>query len=103
MARSFGGSELQVFRRVTAAAAGPALAAGMVMSWARALGEFGATIMFAGNTIGQTMTLPLVVYGEFQAGNLEASIAAAGFLVVAAAAVLLGVRILGFGRIADPG
>ena len=44
-----------------------ALAAGLVMSWARALGEFGATIMFAGNVEGRTQTLPLVVYAEFQA------------------------------------
>jgi molybdate transport system permease protein len=73
------------------------------MSWARALGEFGATIMFAGSTAGQTLTLPLVVYGEFQAGNLEASIAAAAILVVAAAGVLLAVRSLRFGRAAGPG
>ena len=43
--------------------AGAALAAGLVMSWARSLGEFGATIMFAGNVEGRTQTLPLVVYG----------------------------------------
>ena len=49
--------------------AGPRLAAGLVMSWARAFGEFGATIMFAGNIEGRTQTLPLLVYGEFQAGT----------------------------------
>ena len=47
------------------------------MTWARALGEFGATIMFAGNVEGRTQTLPLVVYSEFQSGELNASIAAA--------------------------
>ena len=41
-------------------------AAGLVLSWARALGEFGATIMFAGNVAGRTRTLPLLVYAEFQ-------------------------------------
>jgi molybdate transport system permease protein len=102
MARAFGATELQVFRRITAVAAGPALAAGLVLSWARALGEFGATIMFAGSTEGQTLTLPLVVYGEFQAGNLEASIAASAILVLAAAGVLLAVRILRLGRQAGP-
>ena len=51
---------------------------GLVMTWARALGEFGATIMFAGNVEGRTQTLPLVVYAEFQAGNLDTSIAARG-------------------------
>ena len=103
MARGFGATELQVFRRITAVAAGPALAAGLVMSWARALGEFGATIMFAGSTVGQTLTLPLVVYGEFQGGDLEASIAAAAILVVAAAAVLVAVRLLRHGREAGAG
>jgi molybdate transport system permease protein len=103
MGRSFGATEFQVFRRITAVAAGPALAAGVVMSWARSLGEFGATIMFAGSTPGQTLTLPLVVYGEFQAGNLEASIGAAAILVLAAAGVLFAVRILRFGREAGPG
>jgi molybdate transport system permease protein len=103
MARAFGATELEVFRRITAVAAGPAIAAGLVMSWARALGEFGATIMFAGNTAGQTLTLPLVVYGEFQAGNLEASIAAAAVLVTAAAGVLLSVRLLRHGREAGAG
>ena len=54
----------------------PRSPAGLVMTWARALGEFGATIMFAGNVEGRTQTLPLVVYSEFQAGNLDTSIAA---------------------------
>ena len=64
------------------------------MSWARALGEFGATIMFAGNIEGKTQTLPLVVYGEFQGGDLDASIAAAAILVLAAFGVLIAVRVL---------
>ena len=88
-ARVDGGSERQVFRLVTIPLAGAALAAGLVLSWARSLGEFGATIMFAGNVEGRTQTLPLVVYGEFQGGNLDASIAAAAILVLAALAVLL--------------
>ena len=70
-----------MFRAITVPLAGPALAAGLVMSWARALGEFGATIMFAGNVAGRTQTLPLVVYAEFQGGELDASIAAAAILV----------------------
>ena len=83
-ARVDGASERRVFRSVTVALAAPALAAGLVMSWARALGEFGATIMFAGNVEGRTQTLPLVVYSEFQGGELDSSIAAASILVVAA-------------------
>jgi molybdate transport system permease protein len=71
------------------------------MSWARALGEFGATIMFAGNVAGRTQTLPLVVYSEFQGGDLDASIAAAAILVVAALGVLIAVRALHWGRALD--
>lgn len=100
-ARVDGATEWQVFRTVTAPLAGSALAAGLVMSWARALGEFGATIMFAGNVEGRTQTLPLVVYGEFQAGDLDASIAAAAILVIAAFAVLVAVRRFHLGRVLD--
>jgi molybdate transport system permease protein len=100
-ARVDGASELRVFRSVTVALAAPALAAGLVMSWARALGEFGATIMFAGNVEGRTQTLPLVVYSEFQGGALDSSIAAASILVVAALGVLVAVRIFHWGRALD--
>ncbi|MEO5704491.1 MAG: ABC transporter permease [Candidatus Limnocylindrales bacterium] len=100
-ARADGASEWRLFRSVTVPLAAPALAAGLVMSWARALGEFGATIMFAGNVQGRTQTLPLVVYSEFQAGDLDASIAAASILVVAALGVLLAVRVFHWGRVLD--
>ena len=100
-ARVDGATERQLFARVTVPLASSALAAGLVMSWARALGEFGATIMFAGNVEGQTQTLPLVVYSEFQSGNLEASIAAAAILVLAAFGVLVAVRLLHWGRALD--
>jgi len=100
-ARVDGAEERQVFRWITVPLAGSALAAGLVMSWARALGEFGATIMFAGNIAGRTQTLPLVVYGEFGAGDLDASIAAASILVFAAFGVLVAVRLLGWGRALD--
>jgi molybdate transport system permease protein len=96
-----GATEFEVFRHITVPLAGSALAAGLVMSWARALGEFGATIMFAGNIEGRTQTLPLVVYGEFQGGDLDASIAAAAMLVLAAFGVLVAVRLLHWGRALD--
>jgi molybdate transport system permease protein len=100
-ARVDGASERQLFRRVTMPLAAGALAAGLVMSWARSLGEFGATIMFAGNFEGRTQTLPLVVYAKFQAGDLDASIAAAAILVVAALGVLIAVRVFHWGRVLD--
>lgn len=100
-ARVDGASERQVFRSVTVPLASAALAAGLVMSWARSLGEFGATIMFAGNVEGRTQTLPLVVYSQFQGGDLDASIAAAAILVIAAFGVLLAVRVFHWGRVLD--
>jgi molybdate transport system permease protein len=100
-ARVDGANERQVFRTMTVPLAGATLAAGLVMSWARALGEFGATIMFAGNVEGRTQTLPLVVYSEFQAGDLDASIAAAAILVLAALGVLFSVRVFHWGRVLD--
>lgn len=100
-ARVDGADEASVLRHVTVPLAGTALGAGIVMSWARALGEFGATIMFAGNIEGRTQTLPLVVYAEFQAGDLEASVAAASILVLAAFGVLLAVRVFHWGRVLD--
>jgi molybdate transport system permease protein len=96
-----GASERQIAWWITIPLAAPALVAGVVMTWARALGEFGATIMFAGNVAGETQTLPLVVYGEFQAGDVDASVAAAAILVLAAFGVLIAVRGLRWGRALD--
>ena len=62
-------------------------------TWARALGEFGATILFAGNIEGRTQTLPLLVYSEFQEG-VDAAVAAATILVLAALGVLVAVRLM---------
>ena len=100
-ARVDGATEAQLLRSITLPLAGSALAAGLVMSWARSLGEFGATIMFAGNVEGRTQTLPLVVYSEFTGGNLDGSIAAAAILVLAAFGVLVAVRVLHWGHVLD--
>jgi molybdate transport system permease protein len=100
-ARVDGATEGRLFRDITVPLAGAVLAGGLVMSWARALGEFGATIMFAGNVEGRTQTLPLVVYAEFQAGDLDASIAGAAILVLAALGVLVSVRVFHWGRALD--
>ena len=102
-ARVDGASEAGVFRHVLVPLATPALAAGLVMSWARSLGEFGATILFAGNIAGRTQTLPLVVYAEFGAGDLDAAMAAATVLVLAAVGVLVAVRLGRRGRALELG
>jgi molybdate transport system permease protein len=100
-ARVDGATEFHLFRQITVPLAGSALAAGLVLSWARALGEFGATIMFAGSVEGRTQTLPLVVYAEFQGGSLDSSIAAAAMLILAALGVLIAVRVFHWGRVLD--
>jgi molybdate transport system permease protein len=61
-ARTLGGGRWYIFRRVTLPAIRPGLIAGAVLAWARALGEFGATITFAGNFPGRTQTMPLAIY-----------------------------------------
>jgi molybdate transport system permease protein len=61
-----GASAWQVFRYVTVPLSWSALLSGSVLSWARALGEFGATIIFAGNFPGRTQTMPLAIYIGFQ-------------------------------------
>lgn len=87
-----GAGRMALLARITLPLAAPAVGGGLALAWARALGEFGATIMFAGNISGRTQTLPLVVYSEFQA-SLDASVAAAAVLVLAAFGVLVAVRL----------
>ncbi len=89
--RTLGASSWYTFRRVTLPAIRPALAAGAVLAWARALGEFGATITFAGNFPGTTQTLPLSVYLALET-NPEKAIVLALVLIVISFAVLIGLR-----------
>ena len=90
-ARTLGASSWYTFRRVTLPAIRPALAAGAVLAWARALGEFGATITFAGNFPGTTQTLPLSVYLALQT-NPEKAIVLALVLIAISFTVLVGLR-----------
>jgi molybdate transport system permease protein len=83
------------FRRVTVPLALPALIGGAVLTWARALGEFGATIMFAGNLVGVTQTMPLAVYLGLESGDLDGAVALSVVLVLVSLAVLLVVRLVG--------
>jgi molybdate transport system permease protein len=91
-ARTLGASRWTVFRRVTLPLAGPALGAGAVLCWARALGEFGATITFAGNYPGTTQTMPLAVYLSLESSHPETGIVLSLVLLVVSLAVLVGLR-----------
>ena len=91
VARSFGASTLTVFLRVAVPLARPGLIAGALLAWARALGEFGATLMFAGNLPGRTQTLPLAIYTALESDLATARVLSA-LLVGIAFALLLSVR-----------
>jgi molybdate transport system permease protein len=90
-ARTLGASRWYAFRRVTIPAVRPSLIAGAVLAWARALGEFGATITFAGNFPGTTQTLPLVTYLKLESNPPEAIVLSL-LLVVVSFGVLLVLR-----------
>jgi len=93
VAQTLGSSRTGVFFRVAIPAAMPALMAGAVMAWARALGEFGATIMFAGSLPGRTQTVPLAVYRSLETG-VDVPLALSAILVAISFAVLLAFRLL---------
>jgi molybdate transport system permease protein len=93
VAYTLGSSRFEAFRRVAIPAAMPALMAGAVMAWARALGEFGATIMFAGSFAGRTETIPLAIYRRLE-GGIDVPLALATLLIVISFAVLLLFRLL---------
>ncbi len=85
------GSRWQVFRHVTAPLAAPSLLGGAVMCWARAIGEFGATIMFAGSFPGRTQTMPLAIYAALQS-DLDAAIVLSLILLGVSFVLLLAFR-----------
>jgi molybdate transport system permease protein len=95
-ARALGASGWHVFRRVTLPLIRPQLAAGLVLTWARALGEFGATITFAGSFRGTTQTLPLAVFQALQVDTGGAILLSLVMLAISVVVlVALGGRILG--------
>ena len=91
-ARTLGAGRWKVFWRVTVPMIAPSLVAGAVLCWARALGEFGATITFAGNFPGVTQTMPLAVYLQLEGGDPQASFVLSLVLLAISVAVLVGLR-----------
>jgi len=89
--RTLGAGPLRTFLRIVVPLASGGLAAGAALALARGIGEFGATIMFAGSLQGITQTLPLAIYAQFDV-NLDVSIAIAALLVIIAAAILLSLK-----------
>ena len=93
-ARTLGASEARAFIRVAVPSAGQGIASGIALAWGRALGEFGATLMFAGSFPGITQTVPLAIFARFS-DDFTAALALSGVLVIVSAALLLSVKVLG--------
>jgi molybdate transport system permease protein len=92
-ARTLGSSEAATFMRVAVPVALPGLSAGLALAWGRALGEFGATLMFAGSFRGITQTVPLAIYDQF-ATDFPAALALSAILVAVSGGLLLAVKLI---------
>jgi molybdate transport system permease protein len=88
-----GASRWQTFRHIAVPVAFPAALSGIALTWARALGEFGATILFAGNFPGRTQTMPLAVYIGFET-NFDVALALSAILIAVSFLVLVLVKLL---------
>jgi molybdate transport system permease protein len=91
--RTLGAGEAETFARVAVPVARSGLLAGLALAWGRALGEFGATLMFAGSLAGITQTAPLAIYERF-ATDFTGALALSAVLIAVSAALLLGVKAL---------
>ena len=96
--RTLGASEARTLARVAIPVAAPGLAAGLALAWGRALGEFGATLMFAGSFRGVTQTAPLAIYERFST-DFEGALGLSAVLVALSGGILLTVKVVS----RDPG
>lgn len=92
-ARTLGAGEARTFARIALPVAAPGMTAGLALAWGRALGEFGATLMFAGSLRGVTQTVPLAIYDRF-ATDLTSAMALSAVLVAVSAALLMSVKLI---------
>jgi molybdate transport system permease protein len=91
-AATLGATRWTTFTHVTLPLVAPGIAAGAVLCWARALGEFGATITFAGNFPGITQTMPLAVYQTMESGDLEGAVVLSLILLTVSVTILAALR-----------
>ena len=87
VSQTLGMSPLSTFRQITLPLAAPAIITGLGLSWARALSEFGATMMFAGNLLGETQTMPLAIMTAMET-SLDSALALSALLLVVSVLVL---------------
>jgi len=103
-ARTLGAGQFRTFATVAVPSARPGLAAGLALAWGRALGEFGATLLFAGSLEGVTQTAPLAIFSEFsRPGGFVSALALSAVLILVAALILVGVKLLGADRAVEVG
>jgi molybdate transport system permease protein len=94
-AQTLGAGPFRVFATVGVPTARPGLTAGLALAWGRALGEFGATLLFAGSLQGVTQTAPLAIFSEFsRPGGFVSALALSAVLIVVSAALLIGVKLV---------
>lgn len=97
--RTLGSGPFRAFLTVAIPSSKPGLASGVALAWGRALGEFGATLMFAGSLQGVTQTAPLAIFSRFSdPDGFPAALAISAVLIVIAAALLISVKLLGGDR-----
>ncbi len=96
--RTLGASEARTFARIAVPNALPGLIAGGALAWGRALGEFGATLVFAGSLSGVTQTAPLAIYERFS-DDFTGALALSAVLVAVSAAILLGTKLASGARV----
>ena len=95
VASTLGASRFRIFRTILLPLCWPSMIAGAILCWARALGELGATLIFAGNFQGRTQTMPLAIIGVFDAGrSISLAIALSVILILTAGILLLILRLL---------
>lgn len=91
-ARILGSSELKVFWRITVPMAWPGILAGTILSFARALGEFGATLMLAGSIPGKTQTIPIAIFFAVESGELDKALAWVLVMIIISLGVVIGLN-----------
>jgi molybdate transport system permease protein len=95
-ARTLGAGPFRAFATVAVPSARGGLTSGVALAWGRALGEFGATLLFAGSLQGVTRTAPLAIFSAFgEPGGFVSALALSAVLILVSAALLLGVKLLG--------
>jgi molybdate transport system permease protein len=100
--RTLGAGQFRTFIRVAIPGARPGLSSGLALAWGRALGEFGATLMFAGSLQGVTQTAPLAIFSRFSdPDGFNAALAISAVLIVVAGLILLSVKLFGADRALD--